>query len=80
MKSLNYLREKDKENYEAIIDKVNGLKWSVIVTYDAIPQRKVSASESKKVLSLPFFGSFHPKPEIDKEMDSDNNIRSFTIL
>jgi len=57
-KRLNYLREKDKENYEAIIDKVNGLKWSVIVTYDTIPQRKVSASESKKVLSLPFLDPF----------------------
>jgi len=57
-KRLNYLREKDKENYEAIIDKVNGLKWSVIATYDAIPQRKVSASESKKVLLLPFLDPF----------------------
>lgn len=42
--------KKDKENYKAIIDRVNGLKWSAIVTYGAIPQTKVSTDKSKKVL------------------------------
>lgn len=37
---LNYWRIRD--NYEAIIDRVNGLKWSAIVTYGAIPQTKVT--------------------------------------
>lgn len=42
--------KKDKENYEAIIDRVNELKWSAIVTYGAIPQTKVSTDKSEKVL------------------------------
>jgi len=47
--------------------------------------RRDTANESiygwiEKGTLIVFFGSFRPKLETDKKMDSDNNIRSFTIL